>query len=360
MKKLVLENGVEMEGVGFGSGRDSICEIVLNTSMVGYQEIISDPTYAGQTVVMTYPLIGNYGITDEDYESRNLGIGGIIVREYCDSPSNFRYTKTLSEFLEENDIPGIAGVDTRRLACIIRDEGTMKALITSSDTPHEKAMEMIRSHELPDDMVSRVSCRKKWYSRTASPRFNVVAVDCGIKLGLVRTLNKYGCNVTVVPHDTPYEDIARLAPDGVIISDGPGSPDHVPHVQELIRKLRGNVPMFAVGLGMQLVALAFGGKTVKLPRGHRGSNHPVKNIITGKVAVTGQNHGHAVAPESLEGTGLEVTHVNVTDGSAEGMMDRENRIFCFQYNPEAIPGSPNSVEIFTQLIRLMEGGQLYA
>ncbi len=220
-KKIILEDGEEYLGYGFGANKEAIFEIVFNTSMVGYQEIVSDPSYTYQMVVMTYPLIGNYGITDDDYETNKPTIGGLIVREYNDNPSNFRYTKTLSEYLEENNIPGIYGLDTRKLTRSIRDKGSRKVIITDINTSKEEALEKIRKYEIPKDAVSKVSCKKTWYSRTANPKYNIVAVDCGIKLNIIRSLNKRGGNVTVVPYNTPYEKIVELKPDGIFLSNGP-------------------------------------------------------------------------------------------------------------------------------------------
>ncbi len=223
-KKIVLEDGEEYYGTGFGANKEAVYEIVFNTSMVGYQEIVSDPSYTYQMVVMTYPLIGNYGITDDDYETKQPTIGGMVVREYNDLPSNFRYTKTLSEYLEENDIPGIAGVDTRKLTRSIREKGSRKAIITDAKTKKEDALKKIKQYKMPKDAVEKVSCKKKWYSRTSNPKYNVVAVDCGIKLNIIRSLNKRRCNVTVVPYNTTAKEIEELKPDGVFLSNGPRRP----------------------------------------------------------------------------------------------------------------------------------------
>ncbi len=283
-RKIILEDGLVFTGIGFGSRRESVCEIVFNTSMVGYQEIISDPSYTYQMVTMTYPLIGNYGITDEDFETRTPTIGGLIVREYNDLPSNFRYTRTLSEIMEENDIPGISDVDTRQITRSIRDKGSRKVLITDIDTPMERCMEIIRNTEIPTDAVSKVSCKKIWYSKTFKPKFNVVAVDCGIKLNIVRSLNRKGCNVTVVPYNTTAEQIEAIHPDGVFFSNGPGDPENVPEVVELIKELRGRYPIFGICLGHQLISLSYGARTYKLKFGHRGGNHPVMNLKPGRFA----------------------------------------------------------------------------
>ena len=245
-KKIVLENGREFYGYGFGADREAINEIVFNTSMVGYQEIMSDPSYTDQMVVMTYPLIGNYGMTDEDYETKTPTIGGMIVREYNDSPSNFRYTKTLNEVFEEHDIPAIWGVDTRALTRIIRDEGTQKVLITDAATPHGEAMRKLGEYVTPHDMVSRVSCRKRWMSRVPNHQYDVVAIDCGIKNNIIRLLNRVGCNVTVMPYDSTVEEIMAFHPDGLVLSNGPGNPEDVTPVIELVKQLRGRLPIFGI------------------------------------------------------------------------------------------------------------------
>ena len=353
-RKIVLEDGSFYEGYGFGDNCDAVCEIVFNTSMVGYQEIISDPSYTYQAVVMTYPLIGNYGITDEDFETKSPTIGGLIVREYNDFPSNFRYTKTLSETMEENHIPGISGIDTRKLTRSIRDLGSRRVCITSIDTPNEKALEIIKNTPVPKDAVSRVSCRKKWYSRTSNPKFNVVAIDCGIKLNIIRSLNQIGCNVTIVPWNTSAEDIRMMKPDGLFISNGPGDPEDVQPVIETVKELKGKLPIFGICLGHQMISLAYGAKTYKLKFGHRGGNHPVKNLETGKLEITSQNHSYAVASESVEGTGLKVTHINLLDNTVEGVECKEDKVFSVQYHPESAPGPQDSKYLFGKFIDIMK------
>ncbi len=355
--KIVLEDGSEYRGYRFGAKVDRVCEIVFNTSMVGYQEIVSDPSYTDQMVVMTYPIIGNYGITDEDFETKIPTIGGLVVREYNDIPSNFRYTKTLSEILEDYGIPAIEGVDTRKLTRSIRDLGSRKVLITGLDTSREAALTRLAGTELPHDQVPRVSCRKRWYARTSNHKYNVVAVDCGIKLNIVRSLNQRGCNVTVVPYDTPAEVISGMEPDGVFLSNGPGDPEDVTPVIELVRKLRGSVPIFGICLGHQMIALAYGGRTYKLKFGHRGGNHPVKNLATGRLEITSQNHSYAVDEASLAGTGLEVTHVNLLDNTVEGLRCAADRVFSVQYHPESAPGPQDSGYLFDQFIAMMEEGK---
>ena len=359
-RKIVLEEGSEYYGYGFGDTCDKVCEIVFNTSMVGYQEIVSDPSYTYQMVVMTYPLIGNYGIADEDYETKIPTIGGLIVREYNDLPSNFRYTKTLSEIMEENHIPGISGVDTRKITRSIRDLGSRKVLITDIDTPKEEAMRILKSTDIPKDAVPKVSCKKRWYSRTANPRYNVIAVDCGIKLNIIRSLNARGCNVTVVPYDTKAEDIIAMKPDGIVLSNGPGDPEDVVPVIELVKKLRGKYPIFGICLGHQMVSLAYGAQTYKLKFGHRGGNHPVKNLQTGKIAITSQNHSFAVKEESLKGTGLTVTHINLLDNTIEGVKCEADKIFSVQYHPESAPGPQDSTYLFDDFLKYMEEDKVNA
>ena len=354
-KKIVLENGEEYYGTRFGADKEAICEIVFNTSMVGYQEIVSDPSYTYQMVVMTYPLIGNYGITDEDYETKQPSIGGLIVREYNDKPSNFRYTKTLSEYLEENEVPGIYGVDTRKITRSIRENGSMKVIITDISTSKEEALEKLRNYEIPKDAVSKVSCKKRWYSRTSNFKYNVVAIDCGMKLNIVRNLNKRGCNVTIVPYNMTAEEIINLKPDGIFLSNGPGNPEDVKEVIELVKKLKGKYPIFGICLGHQLISLAYGAKTYKLKFGHRGGNHPVKNLQTDKIEITSQNHSYAVDEESLKKTKLIPTHINVLDNTIEGVVCKEDKVFSVQYHPESAPGPQDSGYLFDKFIGLMKG-----
>ena len=352
-KKIVLEDGEEYLGYGFGSDKEAICEIVFNTSMVGYQEIISDPSYTYQMVVMTYPLIGNYGITDEDYETKQPTIGGIIVREYNDLPSNFRYTKTLSEYLEENDIPGISGIDTRKLTRSIRDKGSRKVIITDINTSKKDALEKLKKYEMPKDAVSKVSCKKKWYSRTSNYKYNVVAIDCGIKLNIIRSLNKRRCNVTIVPYNTTAKEIEKLKPDGIFLSNGPGNPEDVTEVIQLVKELRGKYPIFGICMGHQMISLAYGAKTYKLKFGHRGGKHPVLNLETDKIEITSQNHSYAVDEESLKKTGLKVTHRNILDNTIEGVECKKDKVFSVQYHPESAPGPQDSGYLFDKFITSM-------
>ena len=350
--KIVLENGREFYGCSFGARCEAICEIVLNSSMVGYQEIISDPSYTGQTVLMTYSLIGNYGITDEDFESKNVSVGGLIVREYNDIPSNFRYTKTLSEVLEENNVPGISGVDTRTIAKIIRDEGSQRVMITSINTSKEEALKKIKSHHMPKDLVAQVSCKKIGYVKTFRPKFDVVVVDCGIKLNIIREFSKKGCNVTIVPYNTSAEEIMNLSPDGLFISNGPGNPEDVPEVIEIINKLKGKIPMFGIGLGYQVICLSYGAEIYKMKFGHRGG-YPVKNLATDKIEITSQNHSYAVNIDSLRETKLKVTHVSLPDNTVEGIENKKDKVFAVQYQPESAPGPQDSSYLFDNFINMM-------
>ena len=351
-KKIVLENGKEFYGYGFGADVTAINELVFNTSMVGYQEIISDPSYTDQMVCMTYPLIGNYGMT-EDYETKVPTMGGLIVREYNDLPSNFRYTKTLSEVLLEYDIPGISGVDTRMITRIIRDEGSQKVMICDANKPLVDALQMVRDYQIPTDMVSRVSCKKRWYSRTPNHKYDVVAIDCGIKHNIIRKLNEKGCNVTVVPFDTSADEIMKMQPDGLFLSNGPGNPEDVQPVINVVKELHGQLPIFGICLGHQMISLALGAKTFKMKFGHRGGNHPVMNIETGKIEITSQNHSYAVDVKSLEGTPLTLTHKNLLDDTAEGVESAENKLFSVQYHPESAPGPQDSAYLFDKFIDLM-------
>ena len=352
-KKIVLQDGREFYGTGFGADKDAVCELVFNTSMVGYQEIISDPSYLEQMVVMTYPIIGNYGITDEDFESKMPVIGGLIVRDYNDIPSNFRYTETLSQILEESNVPAISGLDTRMLTRIIRDEGSQIALLTSADKPVSEAIEMIKNYKPTVDSVKKVSGTKIWYSRTANPKYNIIAIDCGIKHSIIRTLKAYGCNITVVPYNTKADEILALCPDGLLVSNGPGNPADATCVIDTVKSLKGKLPILGIGLGHQIIALALGAKTYKLICNKSGS-HPVKDIKTGKIQSVCHNHSYAVDEISLENTGLKVTHKNVLDGIVEGIEDTAEKLIGFQFHPECAPGPQDAVKSFEKFIALLE------
>ena len=353
-RKLILEDGSEFYGYNFGADGDRIVEVVFNTSMVGYQEILSDPSYTGQAVVMTYPLMGNYGMCEADYETDRPTVSAMIVREYNDEPSNFRAVETLEQVMLRYDIVGMAGVDTRQLARHIREKGTCKALITHAETPNIVGFAKLKATSLPTDQVARVSTPKIWKSPGESHRFHVVAVDCGMKRNIVRSLNARGCDVTIVPWEITAAEVEKLNPDGLFISNGPGNPEDAKPVIELVRNLRGRYPIFGICLGHQIIALSYGAKTYKLKFGHRGGNHPVKNLRTGKVEITSQNHSYAVDAESLEGTGLEVSHVNLLDNTVEGLRCEKDKIFSVQYHPESAPGPQDSAYLFDEFLAMME------
>lgn len=353
-RKIICEDGKEFYGHGFGDLEASVvCELVFNTSVVGYQEIVSDPSYTDQAVVMTYPLIGNYGIADEDFETRTPTIGGLIVREYNDQPSNFRYTKTLSEILEENNIPGIWGVDTRMITRSIRDNGSCRVLICSAETTKEEGLAIIAATPVARDSVARISCKKRWYSRTSNHRYNVIAIDCGIKLSIIRALNARGCNVVVVPYNTPAEEIEKMKPDGILVSNGPGSPIDVECTVDTVKALRGKYPIFGIGLGHQIIALSYGASIEKHKFGHRGG-YPVRDLSTGKICMTSQNHSYTVDPVSLAGTDLVKTHENILDNSVEGTEAATDKVFSVQWHPESAPGPQDSTELFDKFIKMME------
>lgn len=353
-KKLILEDGQEYYGYSFGDDGDKVCEIVFNTSMVGYQEILSDPSYTYQAVVMTYPLIGNYGMADDDYETVTPTIGAMIVREYNDEPSNFRSTATLSEVMKKFGIPGISGIDTRKLTRSIRDHGSRKVLITDASTPLEEGLKILIESVLPKDAVSLVSCKKSYVSHAKYEQFHVAAIDCGMKANIVRSLNKRGCKVTVFPWNTSAEEIEKLSPDGIFISNGPGDPTDVPETINTIISLIGKYPIFGICLGHQIISLAYGAKTYKLKFGHRGGNHPVRDLETGKIEITSQNHSYAVDSKSLLETKLVPTHINILDETIEGVKCDEDKVFSVQYHPESAPGPQDSAYLFDRFIKIME------
>ncbi len=354
-RKLIFENGTEIPGYSFGAGGDRILELVFNTSMVGYQEIISDPSYTDQAVVMTYPLIGNYGMSDDDYESKSPSIGALIVREYNDDPSSWRSDETLDSVMKRYNIVGISGVDTRRLTRIIREIGSCKVLVTDMVNDSKTSLETLKNTELPRDQVSRVTVKDSYISDASDTDLShhVVAIDCGMKLNIVRELNAHGCKVTVVPFDTSASDIENLKPDGIFISNGPGDPTDAVPVIEKVKKLKGRYPMFGICLGNQIISLAYGAKTYKLKFGHRGGNHPVMDLATGRIEMTSQNHSYAVDSSSLEGTGLEVTHVNLLDNTVEGLSCKEDKVFSVQYHPESAPGPCDSQYLFDRFVNMM-------
>ena len=353
---LILEDGTVFEGTSIGSSREVISEIVFNTSMTGYLEVLTDPSYAGQAVVMTYPLIGNYGICREDMESRQAWPDGYIVRELSRIPSNFRSGDTIDHFLKEQDIPGISGIDTRALTKILREKGTMNGMITTNgDYDLEEVKEKIRQYTVKG-VVLKTSVKKPYVLPGDGKK--VALLDCGAKDNIARNLNKRGCEVTVYPADTPAEEILKTDPDGIMLSNGPGDPAENVGIIEEVRKLyESSVPIFAICLGHQLMALATGAKTYKLKYGHRGANHPVKDLETGRVYITSQNHGYAVDEESLDPSVAVPAFVNVNDKTNEGLKYVGKNIFTVQYHPEACPGPLDSGYLFDRFMRMMEEGR---
>ena len=354
-RKLILSDGSEYYGYGFGSKHEKITEIVFNTSLVGYQEILSDPSYTYQTVVMAYPLIGNYGMTEEDFETDIPTIGGLAVRDYNDQPSNFRSKYTLSEIMEKYKIPGIYEIDTRKLVRSIRDLGSRKALLTDIGTSLQDGLRRLDLYNIPRDAVSQVSRKNVQHYTVTDGKYHVAAIDCGMKQNIVRTLNRRGCSVTIVPWNTSVQEIEKLRPDGVFLSNGPGNPADVQTVVELVKALKGEYPIFGICLGHQIISLAYGARIYKLKFGHRGGNHPIKNLRTGKIEITSQNHSYAVDKASLANTRLKITHLNLLDQTVEGVACEEDRVFGVQYHPESAPGPQDSGYLFEQFIKMMEG-----
>ncbi|WP_251549090.1 carbamoyl phosphate synthase small subunit [Neobacillus muris] len=351
-KQLILEDGTIFVGEGFGSDTETIGEVVFNTGMTGYQEILSDPSYCGQLVTLTYPLIGNYGINRDDFESIQPAVKGFIVKEAADFPSNWRSEFTLNEYFEMKKIPGIAGIDTRKLTRIIRQYGTLKGSICSIESDAQAIINKLRSAKLPTDQVRQVSTKNAYPSPGRGKR--VVLVDFGMKHGILRELNERGCDVVVVPYYTTAEEILNLSPDGIMLSNGPGDPKDVPEAVDMLRGVLGKAPLFGICLGHQLFALACGADTGKMKFGHRGSNHPVKDLETGKVAITSQNHGYTVEMESIKNTRLAVTHIAINDGTIEGLKHLDFPAFTVQYHPEASPGPEDANGLFDQFLALME------
>jgi len=352
---LVLEDGSTYYGHSFGAEVSAQGEVVFNTSMTGYQEMLTDPSYAGQILVTTYPLVGNYGINEHDFESAKIQVSGLVVREECLEPSHYMKRETLHEYLARSGIPGIYGVDTRAVTRKLRSAGVMAGMITSNQTPGEAWKEL---KSLPSygsiDFVRRVTTPAPyhWGSTDPSLLLSMVVLDCGLKYNILRTLHRFGCKVTVLPCATSADEVLKLNPDGIVLSPGPGNPELLDYIVETVKKLVGKKPMMGICLGNQLIARAFGAKNFKLKFGHRGANHPVRDLETGRIHITAQNHGYAVDPDTLKG-GLEVTQINLNDGTVEGLRHRELPILAIQYHSEASPGPLDNTYLFEKFIQMV-------
>lgn len=349
---LVLENGQVFEGIGFGGDEFKIGEIVFNTSMMGYQEVLNDLSYYTQIVMMTYPMIGNYGINRDGFECIDPATFGLVVGEYCEKPCNWRSEITLNDFMKLKNVPGIADIDTRKLTRMLRNEGTMKAVMADENADIDAIVAKLKTYEMPKNQVEQFSIKKSFQIPNRGDK--IVLIDLGAKDESVRELNMYRLDITVVPYNTSAKDIMSLHPDGVVISDGPGDPQDVPETIETIRQLMGQVPVFGLCLGHQLVALACGAKTGKLKFGHRGGNHPVIYLENGKVEMTSQNHSYEVVEESLQGTGLQVTHRALNDKSVEGLKHGKYPLFSVQYHPEASNSEDDVNYLFAQFYEMIE------
>lgn len=366
---LALANGAYFEGEILGKAGRTTGEVVFNTGMTGYQEILTDPSYAGQMVTLTYPMIGNYGINRDDFESRRVQVEGFIVREASHEPSNWRSEQTIDAFLKETNVVGICGIDTRRLTRMLRNSGVMMGTITNDETPQQALARLAETCGYSEvDYARKVTTEEPYRWRVGEskpepldaeipnaqpPRFRVALLDCGVKYNIIRSLVGLGCEVTVYPCDTSSEKILAQNPDGVMLSPGPGDPSHYGYIAETVRNLAGKKPMMGVCLGNQILGYAFGSKTYKLKFGHRGSNHPVKDLRSGKVYITSQNHGYAVDADMLK-DGMEVAHINLNDGTVEGLRHSSLPIFSIQYHPEASPGPTDSSYFFTEFVEMME------
>lgn len=351
---ICLANGKIFEGTRFGAGGDITGELVFTTGMGGYIETLTDPSYYGQIVMQTFPLIGNYGFIDEDCESAKSFVSAYIVHEKCDCPSNFRCNSTLEEYMKKNSIIGIYGVDTREITKIIRESGVMNATICSN--PKDFSIEKTQEYKI-EGAVEAVSVKHPYPVACENPKHNVVLIDYGKKENIVRELTKRNCNVAVMPSSTKAEDILKLNPDGIMLSNGPGDPDDNKECIEELKKLVGEKPIFGICLGHQLLALAMGAKTEKLKYGHRGVNQPVKNLETGRTYISSQNHGYAVINETVEEIGGEISYINANDGTNEGINYPDKKAFSVQFHPEACSGPHDTRFLFDKFINMMGGNE---
>jgi len=382
---LVLADGSVYEGYSFGAEVETWGEVVFNTSMMGYQEMLTDPSYAGQIVVPTYPLIGNYGTNEYDFESNKIQVRGFVVREACEQPNHYLNTRTIHEYLAESGIPGIYGVDTRAITRKLRSAGVMMGMITSEKTADEALAELKKAPDYSSiDFVRQVTtgkpytwgppcdgcdlkeaCFKKGDSclfgrenarEQSQPVSKIVVLDCGLKFTILRMMCNHGCQVTAVPATMPAEEILNLKPDGIVLSPGPGDPENLDYAVDTVRKLADKKPIMGICLGNQLIARAFGARTFKLKFGHRGANHPVRDLSDGRIHITAQNHGYAIDPDTLK-DGLEVSHINLNDGTVAGLRHKELPIFSIQYHSEASPGPLDSAYLFERFLDMVKAAK---